>query len=141
MIFLVYVNALFESDIQHQNEAIIKRITKEKMINDIISRIVIIESQNDPKVYNSKENAIGLLQIRPIMIREINQLIKQDKYQHEDSWCPELSVEMFITYQEIVNPTWDQELAAKRWNGGRRGERNPNTEIYYQKFLLCNMIY
>jgi hypothetical protein len=104
-------------------------------VSNIIDRLQVLESQNDPKAFNKREQAAGILQIRPIMVREINRLLREERYTLEDRWCPDTSREMFITYQNIVNPTWDEELACKKWNGGIQGNLNPKTEKYYQKFL------
>ena len=101
----------------------------------VLSKIIQIESEGNPMAVGDNGRAIGLLQIWPIMIDEINRLVKEERYSLEDRWDSLKSIEMFITYQEIVNPEWEEELAARRWNGGIRGERNPKTDIYWEKYL------
>lgn len=121
--------------IKFDNYLLNLKVEKKDKKEEIIQKIAMIESSGNPDAFNEKENAAGLLQIRPVMVKEINRLIGEHRYTLEDRWCPETSKEMFITYQNHVNPEWDEEIAAKRWNGGIRGERNPNTEKYYQKYL------
>lgn len=99
----------------------------------IIKAIGRVESMNNPLAYNEKEKAKGILQIRPIMVKEINSISLYINYKHSDAWNEERSIEMFIKFQNQFNPEWDTELAAKKWNGGREGEKNSNTEVYYQK--------
>jgi hypothetical protein len=101
----------------------------------VLEKIIQIESEGNPMAVGDNGKAIGLLQIWPIMIHEVNRLLKEERYSLEDRWDSLKSIEMFITYQEIVNPDWNEELAARRWNGGIRGERNPKTDIYWEKYL------
>jgi hypothetical protein len=107
-----------------QSEEIKRRIA-------IIEAIGRVESMDNPLAYNEKEK--GILQIRPIMVKEINSISLHTNYKHSDAWNKEKSIEMFIEFQNRFNPTWDAELAAKKWNGGREGEKNLNTEVYWQK--------
>lgn len=108
----------------------------ELRISAIINAVKIVESNNNPLAFNVSEQAAGILQIRPIMVREVNRLVGYQKYTLEDRWDPTKSVGMFIDYQNAVNPDWCPELAAKKWNGGYYGERIPMTEIYWQKVKL-----
>jgi soluble lytic murein transglycosylase-like protein len=101
----------------------------------VLEKIIQIESEGNPMAVGDNGKAIGLLQIWPIMIHEVNRLLKEERYSLEDRWDSLKSIEMFITYQQIVNPDWNEELAARRWNGGIRGERNPKTDIYWEKYL------
>ena len=43
-----------------------------------------VESGNDTLAYNAKENAAGCLQIRPIMVREVNRLLGKDSFKLKD---------------------------------------------------------
>ena len=98
----------------------------------IIESISYIESSHNPNAYNKKEKAIGVLQIRPIMVKEVN-LYTNYKLSHEDCWDKEKSIEAFIAFQNKFNPQWDAERAAKLWNGGRKGYNKQSTEKYWKK--------
>jgi hypothetical protein len=106
-----------------------------KRQNLIIAVLSYQESTNNANALNVKENAVGILQIRPIMIKEVNLLVGHKKYTLEDRWDPEKSIEIFKDFQNKVNPEWDEELACKKWNGGRKGELKKSTEKYYQSYL------
>lgn len=100
--------------------------------SDIIRAISIVESGNNPSAFNSSENAKGLLQIRPIMVKEIN-IYTNYNLTHKDCWDSIVSIEAFTAFQNTFNPTWNAELAARMWNGGREGYKKSSTDIYYKK--------
>ena len=101
---------------------------------NVLSKIIQIESEWNTMAIGDNGSAIGLLQIRPIMIKEVNRLLKEERYTLEDRWDSLKSIEIFHIFQDIVNPDWDEELAARKWNGGIRGERNPKTDYYWNKY-------
>ena len=39
---------------------------------------------------------------------------------------------MFVIYTNYWTPDWNQELVARRWNGGTDGETKPETEKYWE---------
>ena len=56
----------------------IRPTIKPKIINnDIISAMIKVESAGNDSAYNLKEDAVGCLQIRPIMVREVNRILKR----------------------------------------------------------------
>ena len=46
----------------------------------VLLSIMEEESRFQPDAINKSENAVGLLQIRPIMIREVNRLIGEERF-------------------------------------------------------------
>ena len=64
-------------------------------IDTLLNAVMAVESNFDTMAYNSKENAAGVLQIRPIMVREVNRLLGEDKYTLKDRWNKAKSIEMF----------------------------------------------
>jgi len=111
----------------------ILRASEEHSKRIIIAAIIHQESNGDPKAFNKKEQAVGILQIRPIMVEEVNRLIKNNKYSLSDRWNEDKSLAMFIDYNNIVNPNWDPEQAARKWNGGINGMSKPTTLEYWLK--------
>lgn len=111
------------------NTLIVKEATKERIL---INAIIQVESSGDSLAHNLKEDARGILQIRAIMVKEINRLSGKN-YTHDDAWSLQKSVEMFKTLQKYYNPSWDFKKASKQWNGGYNGEKYKSTEIYWQK--------
>ena len=44
-------------------------------IDTLLIAVMAVESNFVSMAYNAKENAVGVLQIRPIMVREVNRLL------------------------------------------------------------------
>lgn len=109
---------------REQDKEIRKRIA-------IIKAIEWVESRHNTYAHNKGEDARGVLQIRSIMVKEVNQL--GHLYTHQDAWDYNKSISMFTKYQNKFNPTWDAELAAKKWNGGREGEKKLSTQEYWER--------
>ena len=110
--------------------------------NDFIEAVIYIESRGDSLAYNTKEKAVGVLQIRPIMLREVNRVLRKNKvpgkYVLQDRYSQEKSIEMFKIMAEQVNQ--DElsqmqffEIVARRWNGGRRGDKKKATIKYWER--------
>ena len=89
--------------------------------DNIIKAIWEIEHpRNSKQAIDAKirENAVGGMQIRPIMVLTVNQLVGYVKYTLTDRKDSLKSVEMFKVYQNYYNPNWDEQTAAYLWNGG-----------------------
>ena len=99
---------------------------------NLIDAIIHVESRGDSMAYNKREDAVGVLQIRPIMLREVNRLLGYDKYTLQDRWSKAKSIEMFEVIREhTTNPT-DEKLA-RNWNGGWNGYKKQSTLKYWNK--------
>jgi len=100
--------------------------------NNLIDAIIYVESKGDIKAHNISEDAVGCLQIRPIMLREVNRLLGYNKYQLTDRWNKVKSIEMFNVIKEhTTNPT--NEKLARNWNGGWNGYKKQSTLKYWYK--------
>jgi hypothetical protein len=110
---------------------------------EFVSAVIMVESTNNPKAYNKRENAVGILQIRPIMVREVNRVLKMnnsnDRYTLLDRWSKEKSIDMFEIIAENVRCCEDMtrlefyERVARKWNGGYRGMEKTATIKYWNK--------
>lgn len=100
----------------------------------VTAAIAQVESKNNPRAVNG--DAVGLLQIRPILVRDINRILKLRKstkrYTLADRYDPRKSREMFEIYQSYYNPSGSVERAIRLWNGGS-GYTNRGTQSYYNK--------
>ena len=101
----------------------------------IIKIVIHLESRGNETAHNLREDAVGVLQIRQIMVRELNRIAKYEKYSLEDRWNPEMSIMMFIDFQNKYNPNWDEEMACRLWNGGGKGMQKESTIGYYNNYL------
>lgn len=103
-----------------------------RSIPNLIDAIIYVESRGNTKAHNIKEDAVGCLQIRPIMLKEVNRLLGYNKYKLADRWSKAKSIEMFNVIKENTkNPT--NEKLARNWNGGWNGYKKQSTLKYWYK--------
>lgn len=97
----------------------------------LITAIATVESQLNEKVVSG--DCVGYLQIRPVVVRECNQILKQQKsnkhYTMNDRYNKEKSIEMFILIQNKYNPSYDIEKALCVWNAGPYAKKKPTAYI------------
>ena len=106
---------------------------EEPIIEDpLIAAIIQVESGGDTLAYNSKEDAVGCLQIRPIMVREVNRLLGKDSFKLKDRWSKAKSIQMFNILRSHLKGATDEEIA-RTWNGGYNGKNIPETLQYWIK--------
>ena len=100
--------------------------------DNLIDAVIHVESRGDINAHNVGEDAVGVLQIRPIMVQEVNRVLGFDKYTLQDRWDKQKSIEMFNVIRENTpNPT--NEKVARNWNGGPNGYRKNSTLKYWDK--------
>ena len=92
-----------------------------------------VESGGDPRAFNLKENAAGLMQIRPIMVRDANRIIGREKWTLADRWNVEQSWQMFRLIVRYYHPKGSPEQWARTWNGGGKGAKKTSTLAYWAK--------
>lgn len=125
LIFIVLNVGLFLST---SSMGVVRTIPK----NNLIDAIIYVESRGYVNAYNAKENAVGCLQIRPIMLKEVNRLLGYNKYKLADRWNKQKSIQMFNVIKEhTTNPT--NEKLARNWNGGWNGYKKQSTLKYWHK--------
>ena len=109
-----------------------KPIIEPVAIDTLLNAVMAVESNFDSMAYNAKENAAGVLQIRPIMVREVNRLLGKDKYTLKDRWSKAKSIEMFNVIRLHTKNATD-EMIARNWNGGWNGHKKQSTLKYWNK--------
>lgn len=101
-------------------------------LDTFISALIWVESRGNDSAYCASEDAVGCLQIRPIMVHEVNRITKSQQYTLEDRWNRECSIEMLEVYFEYYG--WNNyEIMARCWNGGPQGYVKSSTEDYWDK--------
>ena len=108
---------------------------------DLVSALISVESRGNDSAIGDRHivggEAVGALQIRPIMVREVNRILriqKSDKrYKLKDRFDREKTLEMFFVWKNYHHPDSDFETIARNWNGGPKGYKNPRTEKYWNK--------
>lgn len=84
----------------------------------LLLAIAEVESSWVMDTVNHKENAIGLLQIRSIMVDEVNRVSTNGRYKHDDCYNPIKSIRIFLAVQNYYNPELDIKKACMVWNAG-----------------------
>lgn len=115
----------------------IKIIAPKPIEVDVVERMIVVESNGNDSAYNANEEAVGCLQIRPIMVREVNRILRKQgdtlRYHLKDRWDREKSLEMFHIWREYHHPNSPDEVIARNWNGGPRGYEKESTIRYWDK--------
>ena len=112
---------------------VVANVQAQDKIDAMVYAFAMVESRGNDTAYNAKENAVGLLQIRPIMVREANRIAGEDIYTLDDRWDAEVSIDIFRTIMERHNPTFDIDRAIDIWNP-RCGDRYRNAvKAEYEK--------
>ena len=108
--------------------------------SDLVQALIQVESQgNDSAIgdVNLDEPSIGVLQIRPIMIREVNRILKlkrsEIRFKRKDRFSREKSIQMFLIWKEFHHKDSDFETIARNWNGGPKGYKRNSTLHYWNK--------
>lgn len=118
-----------------------KKIKKLDVENDLIPAMIQVESMGNDSAIGDRHlvgnEAVGALQIRPIMVREVNRILKLQKsekrFKRKDRFSREKSIEMFLIWKNYHHPDGGFETITRNWNGGPRGYKNPKTEHYWVK--------
>lgn len=105
--------------------------------DDLIAALIQVESSGNDKAYNESEDAVGCLQIRRVMVREVNRILRRtnskDRYDMADRWNCDKSKEMFNIWREYHHADSEYETIARNWNGGPKGYSMRATERYWKK--------
>jgi len=90
----------------------------------LLKAIMQVESNYNTEIINYSENAAGILQIRPICVREVNRILSiqgdENRFSMNDRMDSVKSVQMWYIIQGYHNPDYDPMLAARIWNGGTK---------------------
>lgn len=117
----------------------IQKSSSQKMIDKfdrIINCLIFIESEGRSNRIGDNGKAVGVLQIHPITIEDVNQIIGSKKYKLSDRKCPVKSREIARIYlQHYTNKNWNAGKICRVWNGGPDGWKKWSTEKYKEKFL------
>jgi len=104
----------------------------EQILLNLFLAICAVESGNNPNAVNLKENAVGVAQIRPIMVRDVNRICGAPVFGLKDRYDPEASYEMFKIYIKHYGAKTPREVSMQ-WNGGPKGYEKKSTLGYWRK--------
>jgi len=102
----------------------------------LLSAIMFVESNYNDSAHAVGEDAVGCLQIRKCMVKDVNRILKRQKsdiqFTYDDRWLRNKSIKMFDIYCKHYGLTTAEEIA-RCWNGGPRGMQNEMTTGYWKK--------
>jgi hypothetical protein len=106
-------------------------------IDVLVHAMIQVESKGDDSAYCKREKAVGCLQIRPIMLREVNRVLSMSgssiRYSSDDRWSREKSIEMFMVIYNRYHLEHSLERIARCWNGGPNGHMMKATLGYWNE--------
>ena len=122
-----------------------QKVEADVTITDVIYAIEEVESNRNPHAINTQENALGCLQIRPIMIADYNRITGENlahDVAYNRSMAYIIASTIFNHYMKgIENP--NAKHLAFIWNGGggawrrvdspRSDSKQFNLEVYWEK--------
>lgn len=108
---------------------------------DLVDALILVESTGNDSAIGDRHlvgnEAVGALQIRPIMVREVNRILKIQKsdkrYSLKDRFERDKSIEMFYIWKNYHHKNDKLEVVARAWNGGPRGPQSTRTLNYWNK--------
>ncbi len=106
-------------------------------IEFLVDAMIHVESRGDSTAIGDGGKAVGILQIHPIMVREVNRILGKNGsdvlYTYGDRYSVEKSIEMFYVWKEYYHPNSSYEKIARCWNGGTNGHMFYCTHRYWRK--------
>jgi len=106
----------------------------------LLEALIQVESKGNENAVGDKHlsrPSVGVLQLRPVMVREVNRILKKHKvkkkYTLEDRYSKEKSIEMFYIWQSYHHLNDSDEVIARCWNGGPKGWKRNSTLHYWNK--------
>jgi len=108
---------------------------------DLLDALIFVESRGNDSAVGDRHlvgnEAVGALQIRPIMVREVNRICKiigsHQRFTLKDRFDRDKSIHMFMIWKEFHHRDSSPEKIARNWNGGPKGYKVSRTEKYWLK--------
>ncbi len=114
-------------------------------IMSLIIALIQVESNNNDLAVGDKGKAYGCLQIHKTYVDDVNRILGRKEYIHEDAFCRDKSIEMFMIYTDHYathkrlgrEPTIED--IVRIHNGGPNGWKKPTTIRHWNK--VKNQLY
>ena len=108
---------------------------------DLVTALIHVESRGNDSAIGDRHlvgsEAVGALQIRPIMVREVNRILRIQKsdirFTLKDRFDRTKTIEMFYIWKNYHHKDSDMETIARNWNGGPKGYKRNSTLKYWNK--------
>ena len=108
---------------------------------DLLTALIFVESRGNDSAIGDRHlvgnEAVGVLQIRPIMVREVNRILKiqgkTERFDLKDRFDRQQSIRMFMVWKNYHHKDSEPEVIARNWNGGPKGYKKDRTIKYWNK--------
>lgn len=111
------INSYQPNDFNNEKADVIKQEIKEEPSEWDIFLAALIQVESEGKADAvGKTNDVGILQITPIYVKDVNRILGEDKYDLSCRTDTEKSLEMFEILQSHYNPKKDIDKAIKLHN-------------------------
>lgn len=100
-------------------------------INRLIDAMCIVESGGMAHAVGDSGSAVGILQIHPVVVRDVNRILGREAFLLRDRLDPAKSRMMCWVYLSHYGGSIEQ--MARKWNGGPNGHKKPATLAYWRK--------
>lgn len=120
--------------IEKEKEVEIVEVIEEK--SNLLEAMIQVESRGNESAIGDTHMdvpSIGVLQIRPIMVKEVNRILGKEVYTLKDRSSREKSIEMFEVWKNHHHKNSSDEKIARCWNGGPLGYKYKGTNHYWSK--------
>jgi len=115
-------------------------VCSESKGGNLIEALIQVESRGKENAVGDKhlgKPSIGVLQIRPIMVKEVNRILgkskKKKRFTLKDRFSRKKSIEMFKVWLGYYHNNSSFEEIARCWNGGPNGYKLTSTLSYWNK--------
>jgi len=108
--------------------------------NRLVEALIQVESCGNDSCIGDRHliiPSVGCLQIRPIMVKEVNRILAilgdDKRYKNKDRYSRVKSIEMFYIWKNYHHKDHSDEVVARAWNGGPRFMKKKSTLHYWKK--------
>jgi len=128
-------------DLELSNIKIYEVKNKQPDIENLVYALIQVESTGRENItgdhHLGKNYSAGVLQIRPIMLNEVNRILKLQKkskrFKLSDRFDRKKSIEMFHIWRKYHHKDSSFEKIVRNWNGGPRGYLRKSTKNHWVK--------
>lgn len=99
----------------------------------LLPAIEQVESSGNPSAIGDGGKAVGLLQIHPVMVTDCNRIVGEQRWTMADRLDADKSRAMFRVYSGHYSRNASDEVVARRWNAGPKGELKAASVGYWNK--------
>ena len=118
------------------NQKVLTEVPIPNYDSTMVNALIMVESSGNDNAYCKSEDAVGCLQIRRTMVKDVNRILKRHgsskRFKFKDRWIRSKSIEMFNIYCEYYN-LQSPEVISRCWNGGPKGHKKKSTRKYWNK--------